>query len=203
MIISRRSVLVRLFVAVILGAVVYSTLMVGEQRSDYAVELSAERIVHPSPSSEPRYHCKHQTLGGLLMADSDGYVCERFNVNARSHCCDPEKARDHRSCFSCVQVAQLRDRVCCEFYEYCISCCLYDSAPPSDYNQTEAQFVACAHTCRTGSSTLDKHGHYANGTHRYCLPAAPFVPETPSPSPSASASPSVAPDRDGIVWVHL
>lgn len=201
---NRRFLLIRLFVAVVLGAVVYSTVMATDNmRSDYAVELSADRILHPTASAEPSYQCHHHSLGGLLVADSDGFVCERFALDARSHCCDPHQDRERHSCFSCTRVQQLHGRICCEWYEYCISCCLYASTPAVDYNQTLGQFEACAHTCRTGSSTLDQHGQYANSTHRYCLPHAKAVAQSPSASPSPSVSPSVLPDHEGVIWVHL
>lgn len=137
-------------------------------------------IERPLPSVRPAPHareCEHATLGALLVADSDGYVCERFVLlpAARGGCCSPGHARSRYVCADCVPS---RGGVCCALYEHCVSCCTGAPNP----------FHACTEHCRTHSGSLDGAGHYRDAAHRYCF-GEQAASETPSASPSASGAP--------------
>lgn len=221
MIVFSRTVLFRMFAAIVLSAIIYTTLMTNDQRAEYTLDLTATRLaegINPNPMA-PTYTCHHHTLGGLLMTDSDGYVCERFALEAKTGCCSASQKRDLMSCYSCDPVTELDDRICCKWYEYCISCCIRASPPPSDREESFVIFSECVDTCRTSSSTLNKHGQYANETHRYCIPLEPIADDeknpsvttataTPSPSPLdqspvPSTSPSPSLGEGEIVWIVL
>jgi hypothetical protein len=71
--------------------------------------------------------CLTATAGHLLVADSRGYVCDRFSLGRTSHrnCCVPGMDRWLLQCNSCADiVANGSDRYCCELYEFCVSCCM-------------------------------------------------------------------------------
>lgn len=126
--------------------------------------------VQPTP---PSHYCEHATRGALLVADSDGYVCERFDLLARVHggCCAPDRQRARHTCAHCAGT-------CCALYEHCVSCCV----------GTSRLFGACRADCapHNGSAPLQ---------HCFAAPA-------PTPKPSASASPSGEPGR-AVEWLLL
>lgn len=195
-----RTVLFRMFAAIVLSAIIYTTLMTNDQRAEYSLDLTASRLaegINPNPTA-PTYTCRHHTLGGLLMTDSDGYVCERFALEAKTGCCSSSHKRDLMSCYSCDPVTELDDRICCKWYEYCISCCIRASPPPPDRDQSFVVFSECVNACRTSSATLNEHRQYANETHRYCIPLEPVAVDsinatTSPPQEEDAGSPALLP----------
>ena len=89
--------------------------------------------------------CRVATQGKLLVADSKGRVCERFDQDTKTECClkriDLDCGGNPMGCF--------------EFYEQCVGCCMgWDS------------FDACSLGCRTNSDSLDEHQEYREPPER-------------------------------------
>jgi len=79
--------------------------------------------------------CLTATAGHLLVADSRGYVCDRFALGLTSHrnCCVPGMDRWLLRCNSCAHYTNGGDtRHCCELYEFCVSCCMARHLNASD-----------------------------------------------------------------------
>ncbi len=191
-----RVIVVMMFV--VSALLVYST---HDSRAELFEESANKpHIIHPSTSPAPLHHiCAHYTLGGLLIVDSDGSVCERFALCPRSGCCRQDMDRWTRSCRTCAQFefGQRSVRDCCQTYEFCISCCMREMPVATSANHTKLR--TCANVCRTNSSSLDYAGRYLNPEYRYCM-----LP-TDNGMPVESPSPSKPPSRNDseIVWLDM
>jgi hypothetical protein len=163
-----------------------------------AVNITTRPVVVPSrvpAPTEPNRTtpCDIATLGGLLVVDSLGYLCERFSIDGDTGCCSEHRERNLHSCLSCLHFSDQTTVTdyCCEYYEHCVSCCMVDDT-----------LHECSGRCRTASMSLRNDGKYERPTHRYCLVASVNL-SVPSPSPSPA--PILVHDQDGnpIEWLVL
>jgi hypothetical protein len=125
------------------------------------------------------------------VVDSNAHVCHRRQLDAHTHCCLPPPSSvrcAHDWCTLLQHIVPLSEpsshsdhqRMCCNQYEHCVSCCMHW--------HNDSTFATCQHACRTSSLSLDKHGAYANGQrHCYAAPSASPVHvknTTPSGTPT-------------------
>lgn len=65
------------------------------------------------------YKCRNSVQGSSIIADQNGYTCDRFDLQSNG-CCKPTAPSTKRyTCDSCSENG------CCELYEQCVSCCLH------------------------------------------------------------------------------
>ena len=182
-----------LWIAALMGYLLYNN-----NNTTSIAEVTTRPVVVPStvpaaPRPNRTVRCELATLGGLLVTDSDGYVCERFSVDGDTGCCSVDRERDLHACVSCLHFSDqpCDTDFCCEYYEHCVSCCM-----------SKFDIAKCAHECRTSSKTLNESGAYARPSHRYC-----HVDTPPTSSTTKIPTPSPAPqyDKDGnpIEWLSL
>ncbi|XP_062182054.1 uncharacterized protein LOC133886329 [Phragmites australis] len=93
------------------------------------------------------------------------YVCSALSINPWSHCCSRTGAR-----FSC-QGCKL-DLLCCNSYEYCVSCCLNpsktkkgDVLKPVTAGTYTNVFDFCMGRCRHSSASVVHENAYASDFH--------------------------------------
>jgi hypothetical protein len=83
-------------------------------------------ITPPPPFPPPPPSNSH------LIADSDGYVCPRSQLDVPSGCCGHAPPATRHACDACDAGAQ-----CCAAYEDCVSCCLAPANGAADLVKTE------------------------------------------------------------------
>ena len=121
--------------------------------------------------------CRNSVQGKQLLADEQGYVCERPDL-LTGGCCNPQGlTTQHYICESCL------DNNCCSVYEHCISCCLQPDKQPllrkilgkaSDtFNHLFASvtdhFELCLAKCRTSSQSVQHENSYRDPKAKYCF----------------------------------
>ena len=129
--------------------------MTNDQRAEYSLDLTATGWLRDHPNPNGTYvHCRitllrssHDrpdgTLRTLLRWSKTVAVAR---LTARSDVV-----------LLMLSVTELDDRICCKWYEYCISCCIRASPPPPDRDQS-LWFSECVNACRTSSATLTSTG---------------------------------------------
>ena len=158
----------------------YPRLAVRSRGGGLSLSLGRENAKRPN--------CTVASAGGLLVVDSRGHLCERFVLDARTHCCRGDRDREFQTCRLCIQYApNIR---CCERYEHCVSCCMgeYDVSSNGALDTADAMNVCveAAGTCThlnvsdapPGRRHCFMHAFWGND-----VPAASATTASPSPSP--------------------
>lgn len=137
--------------------------------------------------------CRNSVQGKVLIADDNGFICQRKDVSA-SGCCDESSGNTKRySCDTC------NGNHCCAIYEYCISCCLHPNqkellssvihgrtpaSPPLVSNVVAASltdhFDFCLAKCRTSSHSVQHENSYRDPKAKHCYGAPLLEKETTS-----------------------
>lgn len=65
------------------------------------------------------YKCRNSVQGRSLVADINGYVCDRFDLETNGCCRVNAPSTKRYTCDSCSNSG------CCSQYEGCVSCCLH------------------------------------------------------------------------------
>ncbi|EDW75181.1 uncharacterized protein Dwil_GK19833 [Drosophila willistoni] len=152
---------------------------------DYVVQrtrplLWHQQLLEPDEqlnrTHDPDQHCRNSVQGIQWLADELGFVCQREQI-LPSGCCNSELPDvSYYSCHTCNQTS-----MCCEIYEYCVSCCLHpDKRPLLEtiletvnaqryiYAQVEDHFELCLVKCRTNSHSVEHENKYRNARTKHC-----------------------------------
>eukprot|EP01024_Parvocaulis_polyphysoides_P057238 TRINITY_DN60801_c0_g1_i1.p1 TRINITY_DN60801_c0_g1~~TRINITY_DN60801_c0_g1_i1.p1 ORF type:complete len:304 (+),score=7.74 TRINITY_DN60801_c0_g1_i1:36-914(+) len=129
--------------------------------------------------------CLNTVQGRWYVADDQGVVCQRTDLNSRSGCCIHGK---RHSCETCT----LEDQ-CCSNYEHCVSCCLRPdfkatnlykirnrSAGRSETGYWKTPFEYCRGQCRPNSNTTVHENAFLSENH-FCF-SENGKPLTPGPT---------------------
>lgn len=65
------------------------------------------------------YKCRNSVQGRSIIADQNGYTCDRFDLQPNGCCKVTAPSTKRYTCESCGEHG------CCGFYEQCVSCCLH------------------------------------------------------------------------------
>jgi hypothetical protein len=123
----------------------------------YGAKLGTEHTIEHKGSS-----CLRTRQGGRMIADSNGFVCDRSQLTEQ--CC-PNDARSPFDCHTCD--ASIK---CCSKYEYCVACCMRPQHQ-SDLDflrlqsthsviKTGTTFEVCQFKCRTSSGSVVHENSY-------------------------------------------
>jgi hypothetical protein len=85
----------------------------GQAPSPERRDAALDRRSHATPAATRRW----------LLADDQGMVCKREDLDYATGCC---KGGQRHSCNSCSEVDK-----CCSEYEQCVSCCMKPGATPN------------------------------------------------------------------------
>jgi len=147
--------------------------------------------------------CLHTNQGKYQIADSDGAICQRNDLNPDG-CCSRKGKPMSGTCDTCLEALQ-----CCKSYEHCVSCCFNEKIAPaagggrgeqraaarsaadpprlalngSDHErpglraQKFRQFGMCAERCRVTSKMILHGNQYRHPfTHCYWEGTEPKLP---------------------------
>lgn len=120
----------------------------------------------------------NNTVQGVLLADSHGFLCNRKQLNTTSGCC---LVHPHSHPFDCGNCD--RDTQCCSAYEHCVSCCLGTEQKESAARANDLQlrfslsvlsdpFELCKLLCRTSSKSLVHENAYRSSL-KHCFGSSP------------------------------
>ena len=70
-------------------------------------------------NSSTVYTCRNSVQGRQLVADENGYICDRFDLQVNGCCRIGTASTKRYVCNSCSEAG------CCALYEQCVSCCLH------------------------------------------------------------------------------
>ncbi|BDA49135.1 probable UPF0454 protein C12orf49 homolog at N-terminal half [Coccomyxa sp. Obi] len=130
--------------------------------------------------------CNNTIQGRWQVADSEGMLCSRDNLNSDSGCCI---AGDKYSCATC----NMQDS-CCVDYEHCVSCCqdpqhglpdlnkIYRAPDRPETGRWASVFEYCRNKCRTSSkSTVHENAYLSTFHHCFSASGKPTTPAPPTP----------------------
>lgn len=159
---------------------------------DAACEPGTVRMFTPTTRSRRRYHedapsgCENTQQGRWYIADDQGIVCDRADLDYTSGCCSRGTQFTCQTCSS--------DDHCCTLYEHCVSCCLspenkmHDvwaaalrATGRPDTGHWSTLFDFCRGKCRTSSNSTVHENDYVSARH-YCYSenGRPLVAPLPS-----------------------
>lgn len=132
--------------------------------------------------------CRNTEQGRWNVTDDHGVVCSRQAIDPLTGCCT--KGEKPYSCLTCSP-----DDLCCESYEFCVSCCLdpkynasklyrtvYRGPRHPETGKWNDEFEYCQGKCRTHSRSTAHENAYISKRH-FCFSedARPLVPEPEVP----------------------
>lgn len=65
------------------------------------------------------YKCRNSVQGRAFIADENGYICDRFDLQVNGCCKVDAPSTKRYKCDNCTPSG------CCALYEQCVSCCLH------------------------------------------------------------------------------
>lgn len=87
--------------------------------SDKKLDTDSEKPADRNSNSSSSYNCRNSVQGRAFIADENGYLCDRFDLQVNG-CCNVDAPSTKRyKCDNCTPSG------CCSFYEQCVSCCLH------------------------------------------------------------------------------
>ena len=81
------------------------------------VEKVSRPIANQSDTSA--YSCRNSVQGRAFIADDNGYICDRFDLQVNGCCKIDSPTTKRYKCDTCSPSG------CCSLYEQCVSCCLH------------------------------------------------------------------------------
>lgn len=83
-----------------------------------AVKKTVKKF-NTNTNSTSQYLCRNSVQGRAFIADENGYICDRFDLQANGCCKVDAPSTKRYKCDNCSPAG------CCSFYEQCVSCCLH------------------------------------------------------------------------------
>lgn len=102
-----------------LDVLIDQTISKGKSRRGIKAGVFGQTISRSNSSRTSLYKCRNSVQGRAYIADENGYICDRFDLQING-CCKADAPSSKRyKCDKCSPSG------CCVLYEQCVSCCLH------------------------------------------------------------------------------